>query len=40
VNSAIYYAEVRGWLVGAGEPAHGVSMTPAGRKLLEDRGMI
>jgi hypothetical protein len=40
VNSAVYYAEVSGWLVGAGEPAHGVSITPAGRKLLEDRGMI
>jgi hypothetical protein len=40
VNSAIYYAEVSGWLVGAGEPAHGVSITPAGIKLLEDRGMI
>jgi hypothetical protein len=40
VNSAIYYAEVSGWLVGSGEPVHGVSITPAGVQLLEDRGMI
>ncbi len=40
LNSAIYFAEVSGWLVGAGEPPHGVSITPAGVKLLEDRGLI
>jgi hypothetical protein len=40
VNSAIYFAEVSGWLVGAGEPPQGVSITPAGIQLLRDRGLI
>jgi hypothetical protein len=40
VTSAIYFAEVSGWLVGSGEPFRGVSITDAGIKLLEERGLI
>jgi hypothetical protein len=40
VNSAIYYAEVSGWLVGSGEPPQGVAITVAGLELLKERGMI
>lgn len=40
VDSAIYHAEVSGWLVGAGEPPQSVAITTAGVKLLEERGMI
>ena len=30
VDSSIYYAEVSGWLVGAGEPPKGVAVTLMG----------
>ncbi len=40
VNSAIYYAEVSGFLVGSGEPPQGVAITAAGVELLKERGMI
>ena len=40
VNSAIYYAEVSGWLVGAGEPPKGVSITSDGIQLLRNRQLI
>ncbi len=40
VNSAIYYAEVRGWLVGSGEPPNGVAITADGVELLKELGMI
>lgn len=40
VNAAIYYAEVSGWLVGAGEPPLGVSITSDGIQLLKDRQLI
>jgi hypothetical protein len=40
VNSAIYYAEVSGWLVGSSEPPQGVAITAAGVELLKERGMI
>src|SRR5258707_15581456 len=39
-NSAIYYAEVSGWLVGSGEPPRGVAITAAGVELLKKLGMI
>src|SRR3979411_1208787 len=34
-SSAIYYAEVSGWLVGSGEPPRGVAITAAGVELLK-----
>jgi hypothetical protein len=40
VNSAIYYAEVSGWLVGAGEPPLSVAITADGVRLLEECGQI
>jgi hypothetical protein len=40
VNSAIYYAEVSGWLVGSGEPPNGVAITADGVELLKEIGMI
>ena len=40
VNSAIYYAEISGWLVGAREPPLGVAITADGVRLLEERGLI
>jgi len=40
VASAIYFAEESGWLVGSGAPFLGVSITDAGIKLLEERGLI
>ena len=40
VNSSIYYAEVSGWLVGAGEPPQGVAITADGVRLLEECGLI
>ena len=40
VNSAIYYAEVSGWLVGAGEPPLSVAITADGVRLLEECGLI
>jgi hypothetical protein len=40
VDSSIYYAEVRGWLVGAGEPPKGVAVTADGVRLLEECGFI
>jgi hypothetical protein len=40
VDSAIYYAEVSGWLVGAGEPPQGVAITADGVRLLEECGLI
>jgi hypothetical protein len=40
VDSSIYYAEVRGWLVGAGEPPKGVAVTADGVRLLEECGLI
>jgi hypothetical protein len=40
VNSAIYYAEVSGWLVGSGEPPRGVAITAAGVELLMKLGLI
>jgi hypothetical protein len=40
VNSSIYYAEVSGWLVGAGEPPLGVAITDDGVRLLEECGLI
>ena len=40
VNSAVYYAEVSGWLVGAGEPPESVAITAQGIRLLEERGLI
>ena len=40
VNSAIYYAEVSGWLVGAREPPLSVAITADGVRLLEESGLI
>ena len=40
VDSAIYYAEISGWLVGAGEPPKSVAITADGVRLLEECGMI
>ena len=40
VDSAIYYAEVSGWLVGAGEPPKSVALTADGVRLLEECGLI
>jgi hypothetical protein len=40
VNSAIYYAEVSGWLVGAGEPPLSVVITTEGVRLLGKRGLV
>ncbi len=40
VNSSIYYTEVSGWLVGAGEPPQGVAITADGVRLLEECGLI
>src|SRR3979411_2496356 len=35
VDSAIYYAEVSGWLVGAGEPPRSVAITAARQEPLQ-----
>jgi hypothetical protein len=40
VNSSIYYAELSGWLVGAGEPPQSVAITADGVRLLEECGLI
>jgi hypothetical protein len=40
VNSAVYYAEVSGWLVGAGEPPLSVAITAEGVQLLEECGLV
>jgi hypothetical protein len=40
VDSSIYYAEVSGWLVGAGEPPKSVAITADGVRLLEECGLI
>jgi hypothetical protein len=40
VSSAIYYAEVSGWLVGACEPPQSVAITVEGVRLLEECGLI
>jgi hypothetical protein len=40
VDSAIYFAEVSGWLVGAGEPPKSVAITADGVQLLEECGLI
>ena len=40
VDSSIYYAEVSGWLVGAGEPPKSVAVTVDGVRLLEECGFI
>ena len=40
VASSIYYAEVSGWLVGAGEPPKSVAITADGVRLLEECGPI
>ena len=40
VNSSIYYAELSGWLVGAGEPPLSVAITADGVRLLEECGLI
>jgi hypothetical protein len=40
VVSAIYYAELSGWLVGAGEPPQSVAITADGVRLLEECGLI
>jgi hypothetical protein len=40
INSSIYYAEVSGWLVGAGEPPKSVAITADGVRLLEECGLI
>jgi len=40
VDSAIYYAEVSGWLVGAGEPPKSVAITADGVRLLAECGLI
>jgi hypothetical protein len=36
IDSSIYYAEVSGWLVGAGEPPKSVVITTDGVQLLEE----
>jgi hypothetical protein len=40
VDSSIYYSEVSGWLVGAGEPPKSVAVTADGVRLLEECGLI
>ena len=40
VNSSIYYAEISGWLVGAGEPPQSVAIAADGVRLLEECGLI
>ena len=40
VNSAIYYAEISGWLVGAREPPLSVAITADGVRLLVECGLI
>jgi hypothetical protein len=40
VDSSIYYAEVSGWLVGAGEPPKSAAITADGVRLLEECGLI
>ena len=40
VASSISYAEVSGWLVGAGEPPNSVAITADGVRLLEECGLI
>jgi hypothetical protein len=40
VDASIYYAEVSGWLVGAGEPPKSVAITADGVRLLEECGLI
>jgi hypothetical protein len=40
VDSSIYHAEVRGWLVGAGEPPKSVAITADNVRLLEECGFI
>jgi hypothetical protein len=40
VDSLVYYAEVNGWLVGAGEPPKIVSITADGVRLLAECGLI
>ena len=40
IDSSIYYAEVSGWLVGAGEPPKSVAITADGVRLLEECGLI
>ena len=40
VDSSIYYAELSGWLVGAGEPPKSVAITAVGVRLLEECGLI
>jgi hypothetical protein len=40
VNSSIYYSELSGWLVGAGEPPQSVAITDDGVRLLEECGLI
>jgi hypothetical protein len=40
VDSSIYYAEVSGWLVGAGEPPKSVAITADGVRLLDECGLI
>jgi hypothetical protein len=40
VDSSIYYAELSGWLVGAGEPPKSVAITADGVRLLEECGLI
>jgi hypothetical protein len=40
VASSICYAEVSGWLVGAGEPPKSVAVTADGVRLFEECGFI
>jgi len=40
VDSSIYYAEVSGWLVVAGEPPKSVAVTADGVRLLEECRLI
>ena len=40
VDSSMYYAEVSGWMVGAGEPQKSVAITADGVRLLEECGLI
>jgi hypothetical protein len=40
LNGGIYYAELSGWLVGAGEPPNSVAITDDGVRLLEELGLI
>jgi hypothetical protein len=40
VDLLIYYAELNGWLVGAGEPPKIVAITADGVRLLADCGLI